>query len=350
MTPADGMSGCRLLVATTSQPGAIAILQLDGDVRPVLGAVTGIAQWPAGRARLANLADIDRGMAVRLTDNVAQLMPHGGPRVVQRLVAWLVDRGVELVAPHDVAPERVFPEAADRFEAMALAAVARAASPIAVDLLLDQPRRWRTAATDGNPDAERARRLNRLIDPPLVVVAGPANVGKSTLSNTLVGRSMSIAADVPGTTRDYTSGRIDLAGVVVDWHDTPGLRDSSDPIEAEAVEIARALIARADLVVALTDHKQPWPRLPRPPDLRVANKRDLGDRGDDGGDLSISAVTGAGITELVVAIRDRLVPPEDIAHDGRWLFDPRLVEQPQESADECHASPPPAADPRTGEA
>ena len=335
MAPADAsaafsISGCRLLLATSSQPGAIAILQLDGDVATVLRAVTGIAQWPTGRARLTTLADIDRGLALRLTDKVAQLMPHGGPRVVQRLVAWLVDRGVELIAPDDVAPQRVFPEAADRFEAMALAAVARAASPLAVDLLLDQPRRWRAAAPAGNPDPGRDRRLNRLIDPPLVVVAGPANVGKSTLSNTLVGRSMSIAADLPGTTRDYTSGRIDLAGVVVDWHDTPGLRDTSDPIEVESVEIARALIARADMVVALTDHRQPWPQLSRRPDLRVANKRDLGERAD--GDLSISAVTGAGIAELVLAVRDRLVPPEDITHSGRWLFDRRLGDSPERDA------------------
>ncbi len=336
MAPADAsdvspLPGCRLLVATSSQPGAIAILQLDGDVTNVLRAATGIAQWPTGRARLTTLADIDRGMALRLTDKVAQIMPHGGPRVVQRLVAWLVDRGVELVAPDDVAPERVFPEATDRFEAMALAAVTRAASPIAVDLLLDQPRRWRAATADCNPDAERARRLNRLIDPPMVVVAGPANVGKSTLSNALVGRSMSIAADRPGTTRDYTSGRIDLAGVVVDWHDTPGLRDSSDPIEVESVEIARALITRADMVVALTDHQQPWPVLARRPDLRVANKCDLGERGD-GGDLSISAATGVGIAELVLAVRDRLVPPEDITHPGPWLFDRRLADQLESDA------------------
>ncbi len=318
------MSDCRMLVATSSQPGAIAILQLDGDVTTVLEAVTGIARWPAGVARLASLAEIDRGLAVRLTDTVAQLMPHGGPRVVQRLVAWLVDRGVELVAPDDIAPQQLFPEAVDRFEAMAMAAVARAASPLAVDLLLDQPRRWREAPSDHTVDTDRARRLNRLIDPPLVVVAGPANVGKSTLSNTLVGRSMSIAADQAGTTRDYTSGRIDLAGVVVDWHDTPGLRESSDPIEVESVEIAWALIARADMVIALTDHLQPWPVLPRQPDLRVANKCDLGDRGD--GDISISAATGAGIAEFVVAVRDRLVPPQDITNPDPWLFDRRLLD------------------------
>ena len=137
MAPADAsaMPRCRLLVATSSQPGAIAILQLDGDVATVLRAVTGIAQWPTGRARLTTLAGIDRGLALRLTDKVAQLMPHGGPRVVQRIVAWLADRGVELVAPGDVAPRRVFPEATDRFEAMALAAGARAASRRAISAL-----------------------------------------------------------------------------------------------------------------------------------------------------------------------------------------------------------------------
>ena len=62
-------------------------------------------------------------------------------------------------------------------------------------------------------DLARSRRLNRLIEPPLVVVVGAANVGKSTLGNALVGRSMSIATDLPGSTRDYTSGRVELAGV-----------------------------------------------------------------------------------------------------------------------------------------
>ncbi len=323
-TDGPGTPGCRMLTATASPPGAIAILQLEGDVVPVLRTVTAIAQWPPGRARLASLADIDRGLAVRLTDRVAQLMPHGGPRVVQRLVAWLAEHGVELVTAEDIAPELLFPEAIDRCEALTLAALARAASPIAVDLLLDQPRRWRVAGADRECDTARSRRLNRLIEPPVVVVAGAANVGKSTLSNTLVGRSMSIAADMPGTTRDYTSGRIELAGLVVDWHDTPGLRASADAIETEAVEIARSLIARADLVVALTDHEQPWPDLPRHPDLRVANKRDLGERVD--ADISISAATGTGIAELVTAVRDRLVRPDDLAHAGPWLFDRRLAD------------------------
>ena len=308
-------ASCRLTVATAPRPGAIAILQLSGDVGPSLETLTGVGPWPIGRARLVPLGGVDEGIAVRLSDRVAQLMPHGGPRVIQRLVEWLVDHGAELEAPR---PEDLYPEAGDRYEAMALAAVARAASPLAVDLLLDQPRRWREAGTPTPGDRERSRRLDRLIDPPLVVVAGPANVGKSTLSNTLLGRTMSIAADHPGTTRDYTTGRVDLEGLVVDWHDTPGLRETSDPVEHKALELAARLMTRADLLLAMTDAAHDWPVLPRAADLRIAGKADLATRDD--ADLCVSAVDGTGIPQLVAAVRTRLVPPADLAHPGPWLF------------------------------
>ena len=58
---------CRMLPATAPRPGAIAILQLHGDVEPVLAALTGRRDWPAGRCRLVRLADIDEGLA-RLRD------------------------------------------------------------------------------------------------------------------------------------------------------------------------------------------------------------------------------------------------------------------------------------------
>lgn len=324
-TDTDGTAGfsCRLLAATAARPGAIAILQLEGDVEPALRAITGIADWPRGRARLVRFADVDRGLAVRLTERVAQLMPHGGPRVVQRLCAWMDRLGIETASCDEVLPELAFPEASDRFEAMALAAVARAASPLAIDLLLDQPRRWRAVTAPDEEDLARSKRLDRLIEPAIVVVTGPVNVGKSTLGNALVGRSMSIATDLPGSTRDYTSGRVELAGIVVDWHDTPGRRETADAIEAAAAEIADRLVDRADLVIALTDHENTWAAMTRTPDLRVANKCDIAARHD--ADLAISATDGTGIPELVRAVRDLLVSPEDLRHPGVWLFDTRLL-------------------------
>jgi hypothetical protein len=314
---------CRFLVTTPPAPGAIGVIQLLGNVMPVLERLTNIAQWPCGRLRLATLGGIDEGLAVRLTDQVAQLMPHGGRRVVEQLLGLLLAWDVQPVDVRVAVPQQVYPEAADPIEALMLETLARAMSPLAIDLLLDQPRRWRDRPSTGPEDRQRWTRLNRLLTPPLVVLAGRANVGKSTLSNALFGRPVSIALDRPGTTRDYTSGALDLAGLLVLWHDTPGLRDDeTNAIEARAVEIADRVIRRADLLIALTDHEQDWPALPREPDLRVANKRDLARRND--ADLEVSAADGTGIGLLVTRVRETLVPPEDLAHPGAWVFDERL--------------------------
>jgi len=277
--------------------------------------------------RLVNFSGIDEGLAGRITGDIAQLMPHGGMRVVQRLIAKLLDLGVEPADESSLDPMEIYPEASDRYEAIMLSALARAQSPLAVNLLLDQPRRWRPRPRLGRliteEDRTRSARLNRLIDPPIVVLAGPPNVGKSTLSNALLGRSMSIAIDMPGTTRDYTTGRIELAGLVVDWHDTPGMRATDDAIESKAIEIARGLMARADFLIAITDHKHDWPELSRASDLKVANKCDLARRDD--ADVNISATTGENIETLVSTVRDALVWPEDLTHPGPWLFDERIV-------------------------
>jgi small GTP-binding protein len=325
---------CHLLHMTAHNPGAIAILQLHGEYQSIVRELTGLRDWPLHRMRLANLADIDHGLVVALNDSVAQIMPHGGPRVVQRLTAKLVELGAEIVAADAIDPQAIYPEAADRFEALMLLALARAESPLAVDLLLDQPRRWRefTANASGETltGADRARslRLNRLLDAPIVVLAGAPNVGKSTLSNALLGRSMSIALDMPGTTRDYTAGRIDLSGLVVDWHDTPGMRETSDPIERRSMEIARRLIDRADLLIAMRDPDSPWPHLPREADLRVMNKCDLVKKQDKTDALLVSAQTGENMPALVNAVRDALVSNADLADAHPWLFDARIVQKP----------------------
>jgi tRNA modification GTPase len=227
--------------------------------------------------------------------------------------------GFEYMAPFSVTLPGIV---ADRFEALALAALARARSPLAVDLLMDQPRRWRLQPALSEEDEARSRRLNRLIDPPMVVLAGPPNVGKSTLSNALLGRSMSIAHDQPGTTRDYTAALFDLVSLVVRWHDTPGLRTTDDPIEGKAIELAGRMMASADVLIAMTDAEHDWPTLPREADLRIAGKADLGVRSDS--DLSVCGLDGRGLAELAAVVRDRLVPREDLADPGTWRFDPRL--------------------------
>ncbi|MFK7789001.1 MAG: GTPase [Phycisphaeraceae bacterium] len=282
----------RVTLTTANTPGAVAILQLHGEcVADALQQLTGRSHWPDRRAMLVNLADIDEGLAIMLSGQVAQLMPHGGPRVVQRLLQHLTR---QLGCTYDPAPDvrSLYPEATSAIEADMLNAIAHATSPAAIDLLAQQPAHWRSLLQQaGEPSkaqrqhiAQRSQTLNQLLTPPTVVVAGPANVGKSTLTNALMGKSVSIVADLPGTTRDWVGGLVELSqindasqAVAVHWLDTPGLRDSDDAIEQRAIQLARQQLEHADVLIAMRDPDQPWPvasSLPRIPDLFVINKVD----------------------------------------------------------------------------
>lgn len=317
----------RVCITTGTAPAAIAVFHLIGDsdsLTALLEALTGHADWPIGAVRHISLGGVDDGLVVRAAENLAQLMPHGGPRVRQRLLLRLIELGA---APaEDVGAHEVYPEARDEVEALMLRALSRAASPMVMDLLLAQPARWKTShGSLHRDDFERAARLQRLIDPPRVVLIGPANVGKSTLTNALAGRSVALAADQPGTTRDYTVSPINLGGLVVQWFDTPGRRSSDDPLEQQAQRLAAPLLESADLILTMTDDVQPWPVVPMPADrrvdvLRIANKCDRGRRAD--ADLAISALTGAGLPALVERVRETLVPANDLRNPRPWMFDP----------------------------
>lgn len=325
---------CHSILTTSAAPGAIAVIQLQGrDCAKILSQLTGVQHWPIGQLRLVRFRDIDEGLAGCITHDVAQIMPHGGPRVVQRMLQQIREFGV-IPCGHDFNASELFPEARDRYESLMLETLARASSPLAIELLLTQPVLWRDNAPLLTSDRVRSTRLNCLLSPPTVVLVGSPNVGKSTLSNALLGRCMSIALDLPGTTRDYTIAQIELEGLVVHWHDTPGIRRTDDPIESKAIEMANDLITQADLVIAMTDAQHDWPQLPRRADLRIANKSDIAVRED--ADLCISAATGEGLARLVRLIRDTLLPPEDMqaATERPWLFDERLLERMTHAAGE----------------
>lgn len=295
--------------------GAIAIMQLRGDDPASFDELLNRLNLapPIGRPALRDLLGADRGLIVRWTPTSADLYTHAGPAILRRLTARLTDAGV---AP-DPSPAPRYPEADDELEQRMLETLARAASPRAINLLLDQPRRWREAPNGPYADD---RILARLITPPLVVAIGPANVGKSTLLNTLAGRSVAIVADQPGTTRDHVGASLDLGGLVVRYLDTPGLRPDPGPLDQEAQRLTAPALHAADLILLCGDHASPC--LPPPPGkdvLRVFLRADLGEAGW-AHDHRVGAHTGSGIAELGVAIRDRLVPPAALAHPGPWRF------------------------------
>jgi tRNA modification GTPase len=93
----------------------------------------------------------------------------------------------------------------------------------------------------------------RLREGLVVAIAGPPNVGKSTLMNQLARREVAIVSPHAGTTRDVIEVQLDLDGYPVTVIDTAGIRESADPVEQEGVRRARARAAEADLVLWLVD-------------------------------------------------------------------------------------------------
>lgn len=158
-----------------------------------------------------------------------------------------------------------------------------------------------------------AGRGERLRDGLVVAIAGPPNVGKSTLMNQLARREVAIVSPHPGTTRDVIEAPLDLDGYPVTVIDTAGIRASDDPVEQEGVRRARARAAGADLVLWLTDAADTIPPAAgATPVWRVRNKIDLNtvcappphpdaDRAAVRS-FRVSAARGDGIAELIAAL------------------------------------------------
>ena len=145
----------------------------------------------------------------------------------------------------------------------------------------------------------------------VVVIAGPPNVGKSTLMNAIAGRDVAITSPFAGTTRDPIEVAIDLRGYPVILVDTAGIRDTGDPVEQEGVRRARQHAARADLTLWLDDGVQGRAIEAAGSAFVVRTKLDLADTpalgSATGAQFAISAKTGEGIAVLLDAVADRAV-------------------------------------------
>lgn len=161
-----------------------------------------------------------------------------------------------------------------------------------------------------------------LVDLPRVVLVGEPNVGKSSLFNALCGRPQALVSPEAGTTRDYLSARLDLAGFECELIDTAGLDAgvADDTIDASAQRLAQWQHEHATLRVQCLDGTQAiehrWQSssvgplsgvLDDTPQLVVLTKCDRAVRTIiDDTTIATSAKTGLGIAEVKRAIRRQL--------------------------------------------
>ena len=164
---------------------------------------------------------------------------------------------------------------------------------------------------------------------PVVAIVGRPNVGKSTLFNRMVKHRLAIVHDEPGVTRDRHYGEVTVKGRVFSLIDTGGFDPTSDdPMKQGIKQQILAAVEEADVIVCVLSAREPATsiehaemqllRQAKRPTIYVANKAD--NTADEhnalelfrlGIDklLTVSALHGRGMAELLTAIVDKL--PEE---------------------------------------
>jgi len=311
-------------VATAPGRGAVGIVRVSGQgLAPLAQALCGRALTPRlatyGPIRDGQGEAIDHGLAIYFPgphsftgEDVLELQAHGGPVVLQLLLARCLEAsreldggtgrerlpGLRVAEPGEFTQRAFLNDKIDLAQAEAIADLIDASTEAAarsatrslggafskqIELLRDQliNLRMLVEATLDFPEeeidflekADARGRLNRVaatLDQVLqqarqgallreglqVVLAGQPNAGKSSLLNALAGAELAIVTAIAGTTRDKVSQTIQIEGVPLHVVDTAGLRaehEASDEVERIGMARSWEAIAQADAVLFLHD-------------------------------------------------------------------------------------------------
>jgi tRNA modification GTPase len=365
------------IVAAATPPGrgGIGIVRLSGPKVPELAA-TLLGELPAARrATFARFLDeaqqpIDAGLALFFPgphsytgEHVLELHGHGGPLVLEALIARTLTLGARRALPGEFTQRAFLNDKLDLAQAEAIADLIDAGSREAaraamrslqgefsamvrglteavielrtyveaaidfpeeeIDFLADRELSERFAAVRAHFEGilESARQGRLLREGMTVVIAGRPNAGKSSLLNRLAGYDAAIVTPIAGTTRDVVRERIAIDGMPLHVLDTAGLRgEAADLVEEEGMRRAQAEMARADRVLFVIDaladpgaraYGEERARLPRDvPVTLVFNKCDLtagiplADTLSGPARLTVSALDGRGLAELRAHLKD----------------------------------------------
>jgi tRNA modification GTPase len=394
-------------VSTPPGRGGIGIVRVSGPARAAIAEAL-IGGLPSPRSvRYCAFHDatdsvIDRGVALYFPapasftgEDVLELQGHGGPVVMDMLLAAALARGARPAQPGEFSKRAFLNGRMDLSQAEAVAdlidsgsrAAARsamrsldgafserlqalAAALTEVRALIEACIDFPEEEVDFLSDPQLEQRLNSLRNQLAeihasagrgvllkegvrVVLAGQPNVGKSSLMNLLAGRDSAIVTDIPGTTRDIIREHIQLDGLPLHVIDTAGIRAPGDVVEEhgvqrawDAIESADALLLVIDDRIGVTDaDREILARTPAGVSrIVVNNKIDLSgadagaDREGEEVHVRLSATTGAGVEALESSLKQCV--GYELGEEGAFMARRRhldALERTQAAVDAAHA-------------
>lgn len=180
----------------------------------------------------------------------------------------------------------------------------------------------------------------------MVTICGRPNVGKSTLTNALVGEKIAIVSDKPQTTRNRITAIVERGETQFVLMDTPGFHKPRTKLGDYMVNVVRESVADVDLVLLLVEPvaaigSQEQALIGRikengAPAILLINKIDTVEKSklleviavyssayDFDAVIPLSAKTGEGLAELLCEM-------DKYACDGPHLFpDDMITDQPE---------------------
>jgi len=357
-------------VATPAGRGGVGIVRISGPQVPDIAKAM-LGKLPKPRyATLRNFVSpagelLDQGVVLYFPaphsftgEEVLELQGHGGPLVMEQLLAAVLQLGTRLARPGEFSERAFLNGKIDLTQAEAVADLIDSASVQAarcalrslqgefskqIHCLVEQLIELRIYVEAGmdfveeeinflaegqvRPKVEQLQQALEMIlqtaqqgfllkEGMHLVLVGEPNVGKSSLLNCLAGRDTAIVTPIPGTTRDVVRDQIQLEGMPLHVVDTAGLRETADLVEQEGMRRTKLAIQEADLVVVLLDNRHAEDQIPAHllpdlvncPVLIVRNKIDLsGYRpGQQAGVLYLSAKSGAGVEILKETLKQQM--------------------------------------------
>ena len=302
-------------IATAPGRGGIGVVRASGkSLAPLMAALfPAVTLTPRHASYLtfknADASIIDQGIAIYFNgphsytgEDVLELQGHGGPIVLQMLLARVLEAGAEsglrLAEPGEFTRRAYLNDKLDLAQAEAVAdlidasteAAARSATQSlsgefsrTVNTLVEQTTglRMLVEATLDFPEEEidfleksdargqlaviidsleavfRKAAQGALLREGLnVVLVGQPNVGKSSLLNALAGADVAIVTPIAGTTRDKVSETIQIEGIPLNIIDTAGIRaidHAVDVVERIGIERTWQEVGKADVIMHLLD-------------------------------------------------------------------------------------------------